>query len=444
MERALCRHWWLLGLPPLAPFLLALSQSSPARPTEKSPDPVNLYRLDATFDPATGALATSGTATLIAGTATDQITLYLNKALAITRLSCAPDCRAESYPDARLGDVSLPRTQEIRVVPARRLPPGGRITLSFAYAGRLATEDIELGRGVISPGWTEMSMEPVWYPLWYQQLPLRADVTLRLPAGFALTGAGQVRREADGRWRLTSPVPFNGRITFATSNSWTVRSRPFGRGRKTTLYTVVEEPRAKELMAATGATFASYETAFGPPHAPADDIRILYANRDPGLKYPKQAYSTGGNLVVLDDASADVQTDTLHHEIAHFWFSAGAPGTPHEFLSESIAEFLAMRRGGQVWGADWLRARRAKAAQRSARIRASLLGIDGFTPDRQPLLYDRGAVALWALQDRIGSVALNRVLREAHRTRATRLEQFVGILTARHGERIAAWFKAQL
>jgi hypothetical protein len=111
-------------------------------------------------------------------------------------------------------------------------------------------------------------------------------------------------------------------------------------------------------------------------------------------QHPNQAYSTGGDFIALDTSAPLTQQDTLHHEVAHLWWSAGRPGTPDEFMSESVSEYLALRRGEQVWGAEWLSRRRAGVDRDSAAIEARIPDIDGFDGKRQPLMYQRGPAAL--------------------------------------------------
>lgn len=223
-----------------------------------------------------------------------------------------------------------------------------------------------------------------------------------------------------------------------------VREQSVGETLRARLYTVGEEPRAAEILSRAGGAYEFYRSRLGAPKTNRNLLKVLFANIDPGLKYPRQAYSTGRDFIVLDESEPQVQMDTLHHEIGHLWFSAGLPGTPDEFLSESLTEYLAMRRGEQVWGQEWLTARRAQAARLSTRLDGSLLKIDGFTPTRQPLLYQRGPTALWTLHDRLGAESMDRLLAEVHASDLTTIAQFFAVLEGRHGPETAMWFRGLL
>jgi hypothetical protein len=236
-----------------------------------------------------------------------------------------------------------------------------------------------------------------------------------------------------------------GRITLALSDRWHVERRMLKPGLQAALYTIKPEPRAGEILDSVTGAFAAYTGLFGPPRTQKERITLLYPNAEIGVKYPNQAFATGGDFIVMSKGEVKGQLETLQHEIAHLWWSRGRPGTADEFLSESISEYLANRRGGEMFGSRWLADRRAAMAKRSAAIQASLLDLNGGgTAPRQPLLYDRGPTALWSLHDRIGEMAMNQLLQEAYKVEIGSLEHFLRLVEQRHGAETLNWFRAQL
>lgn len=404
----------------------------------------NRYVMNAQFDPRTGQLQVDGSMTIVADKPTDSFVLLLNKALSVSQLECGEGCTASLESDVTLNGQAFPRTQQLRLTLAKPLQKGERLQATFRYAGTLRTNDIEAGRGVVSPGWSEMSWDVLWYPVSLEEPMVTSEVLLTLPPQYDVAAPGQADQIAPGKWRLNPGVPVLTRVTFFTSDRWVVREQSLGGALKGRLYSVVEEPRATEILSGVGGAYNFYRALLGSPKIDRTMLKVAYANRDPGLKFPRQAYATGGDFIVLDESEPQVQMDTLHHEVGHLWFSAGQTGTPDEFLSESLTEYLAMRRGGQVWGPEWLTARRARAARLSGGIKGSLLNIDGFTATRQTLLYQRGPTALWALHDRLGVESMDRFLAEVHAADLTTIAQFFNILEAQHGPDTAMWFRGLL
>jgi hypothetical protein len=376
----------LLGASVLAAVAALCGPAAVAAPQDLS----NRYRLEARFDPADGALAVEGTMVIVADRRTESIELLLNAGVDVRRFTYGQGRQAQVEKSITLQGHPLPRTQRLRLPLERPLEKGERLEIRFAYDGRLTTEDIEIGRGVVSPRWTEMTFEALWYPVWLEEPIVRSEVTLITPERYQVVGPGRTQRLGKGRWRLDPGTPISGRITFALSDSWVTARRPLGGKLSAALHTVKPEPRAESILEAVGGAYGLLRGAVrGAAHAEVG-LHPALRQRRRGAEVPEPGLFHGRGFHRHGQLEPQLQQDTLHHEVAHLWWSAGRPGTPDEFMSESVSEYLSIRRGEQVWGADWLKERRAKLAERSAKIEASLLNIDGVSPTRQPLLYDRG------------------------------------------------------
>lgn len=411
---------------------------------QPAPDLSNAYQLDARFDPATGQLAVQGTMEVAADQRKESLKLLLNDALKVQSFTHnGREARVE--PTYVLDGQTVPGAQAIVVPLSSPLDQGQRTQLSFRYEGRLTTDQIYVGRGVVSSGWTELTLEAFWYPILFEEPLIRSELILRVPERYQVVGPGGVERLGPGRWRLDPRTIVSGRITFALSDSWRVEERALAPGLKAALHTIRPEPRSAEILGAVGSAHAYFTRLFGPPRSGKGRITLLLANAEIGLKYPNQAFATAGDFIVMSNGDAQGQIDTLHHEVAHLWWSKGQPGTPHEFLSESVSEYLALRQGEATWGSDWLARRRASMAKRSAEIQGSILKLDGVgSGPRQPLLYDRGPNALWLLHDWIGSAAMDALLQEAYSREVSRLPEFLDLVGQRHGPATQAWFRALL
>ncbi|MAW90523.1 MAG: hypothetical protein CL575_00340 [Altererythrobacter sp.] len=392
----------------------------------------NIYDLDASFSPASGELSVRGKMVLVADAETASVELLLNKAMHLERFAATgKPVKMAVEDDIEIAGQPLPRTRRITLTPAEPFNAGEKLEIDLQYRGRLTNDDIELGRGAVSPDWTELTFESVWYPIWLAEPLVCSTVDLVLPEGFDAIGPGTTTQIGPNRWHLAPGAPVLGRITFAASNSWTIERRQFG-SLSVALYSAVPEPRAPQIFGTVEGTYAYYQDLFGAPDGSDKSITLLLPNGEVALKQANQSYSTNGDFIAMDQSDPIVQLDALNHEVAHLWWSSGRSGTPDEFLSESVSEYLAMRRGGQIWGDDWLRQRRASSANRSVAIPSSLRQIDGPGGDRQGLLYDRGPTALWALHDRIGEAAVDDILRSVRSSHIDTLEGFLNEVEREH------------
>ncbi|MEL8055326.1 MAG: hypothetical protein AAGK66_04170 [Pseudomonadota bacterium] len=405
----------------------------------------NHYEMMVKFDPESGNLDASGIIEIVADTEVQQIDFLLNGNLDVERFETGILSEINIESGTSLDSYQLPKTQKVSIILQAPLNEGEAVTIGFAYAGQLTTDSIEIGRGGVDPAWTEMSMGALWYPLWLEELAMTASTQLEIPEQYDLTGSGDLKRIAPTVWQLEQSEPVIGRLTFFASNGWEVSTQALNEGTEMVLYSIKQEPGAVDIFSAVQGAYEDFEAIFGAPSRETGQIRLLNANDDIGLVFPAEAYATGGDFIVLDNASSpDARDNTLNHEIAHIWWFAGQPGTPDEFLSESIAEYMAMRRGAMVWGQEWLDEKRASVKAQADQLDVSILGIQGFSATRQPLLYKKGPHALWMLHDRIGEDDMNALLKETLVRDVETMSAFFALLEEQHGETVSRWFENQL
>jgi hypothetical protein len=407
----------------------------------------NHYDLDVVLDPATGALAVTGTFAIVADTARTAVRLLLNGALTVQAIDGPNVAGVTVTRGTHVGSLPLPTTQRVDVRLARPLARGDTTTLRLAYAGRLdTTAAFEWGRGLVSPRWTELSVGALWYPVLLDEPEVTARLRLTVPAEYRVVAPGRVRQLAAGRWELAAPRAERQRVTFAASRAWHVTSRALTPGRRVTVYAARPDARVERVLAAAGAAYTAMARWYGPPAGADTELAILLPNDSLGLHYPTEAYATGGTLIALSTQPDEtVWLDTFHHELCHLWWTGGRPGTADEFLSESPAEYHALRLGGAAFGEAWLERQRAKLARGSAGIPGSLRTVQGAYPaELSTLLYERGPTVLWALHDRLGEAAMTALLRATRERRIDTLAGFFAVLAAREGDAVRRWFEAQI
>ena len=436
-----------LHIPMLASLvwrLLALAGLLMGVPAHAQDDLANTYNIVASLDPADGAMDVSATIDIVADKRTKTIELLLNGTFDIASISASRDAEITIEHGIVFGTYEMPHTQRIAIALARPMERGDALRIATTYSGTITKDTIEMGRGIVSRRWTELSADALWYPVWYEEPDLRYDLALTLPPQYDVVGPGDFTRADNGVWQLSPRSIVNTRITFAASDSWTIVARPVGENLGGAVYTARSTPKINALLDGLESAVEAYRGALGEPKFRLETIKVIYPGPDINPTFPQQAYVAGRDFIVLDESDLPIQLDTLNHEVAHLWWSRGTAGTPDEFLSESIAEFLAKRQGGDVWGQAWLEERRGRMRTRSQALEASLLDIDGFTADRQALLYHRGPTMLFDLQDRIGRDAIDALLRDFLASEADTIQAFLQLLARRHGDSVEEWARGQL
>jgi aminopeptidase N len=175
------------------------------------------------------------------------------------------------------------------------------------------------------------------------------------------------------------------------------------------------------MLDALGASLDYYQSSFGP--YPFDHVRIL---EYPGYTNFAQAFAgtipyseTYGFIADFQQSETiDHVTGTTAHELAHqYW---GHQVTPAEtegslLLVETLANYSALMMVRQLRGKDEVR----RALQYT--LDRYLAGRSGFGPAGEPplvrvetqnwLTYQKGALAMYLMQERLGEDAVNRALR---------------------------------
>lgn len=117
----------------------------------------NVFDLDASFSPISGELSVRGRLLLVADAERASVDLLLNKAMNIQRFDISrEDVEIVIEDDIEISGQALPRTRRITLTFDEALSAGERLEIRLQYSGRLTNDDIELGRGAVSPDWTEL------------------------------------------------------------------------------------------------------------------------------------------------------------------------------------------------------------------------------------------------------------------------------------------------
>ncbi|MEM1056612.1 MAG: hypothetical protein AAGI52_13905 [Bacteroidota bacterium] len=419
-----------------------LPSASLAQPSEAAL--ANHYDLSVTLDPATGDIEVAGTLRVVADERLPSLAFLLNRGVTIRSLGGTGIAGWSATDSVQIGGTPLSSTQQIEVQFDPVLERGDSVHVAFDYGGRIDNTTIEIGRGIVSPAWTELSVGSLWYPFSLQETLVTSRLRVTVPESSDVVGTGQIETVAPGVWQIEATRPLPARITLALSDRWHTASRTFADGQRVEVRAAVPSPRVDLAMDTARRAYAAFEATFGPLQEESQTLRLLYPNDVPDLIYPGEAYAAGNLVAMADSDNETAWLGTIHHEVSHMWWNRGAPGTPDEFLSESLAEYSALLLGSQTFGTEWQAQRLASLRSRSDQIDASLLELNGFPPERQGLLYARGPVALWWLREHIGAEALDALLQEVHSQQTDSLQAFLDLLAEREGKALSGAFRSRL
>lgn len=345
--------------------------------------------------------------------------------------------------------------QELQIAPARRIRQGQAFTVVVPYSGRPETVTDPDGS---SEGWVptddgavvvgEPQGSPAWYPA--NDTPRdKATFTIRMsvPEGLTAVGNGTLESQSTsaGRsvftWREDSPMaPYLATITlgrFTVSSGTTPSGVP--------VYVAVDPTQASSASAVLRklpAMVSFLEDLYGT--YPFETVGAIVDNA-PQLGYSLETQTKP----VFDDAPDEA---TLLHELSHMWFGDAVTlrSWPDIWLHEGFAtwsEWIWTERQGGRTAAQQFKQLANTPAQQSW-----FWNPPPGDPGDPALLfngtiYDRGAMTLEALRERVGDDDFFTILRQwyaEHRYGNVATPEFIALAQQVSGEDLAAFFDTWL
>lgn len=283
--------------------------------------------------------------------------------------------------------------------------PRKSLVLRYDGPGQLHPD----GRNQISPTLVELSLYGAWYPLAKIDDKIRWRLTTRLPRGWRFATPARVKARS-GTLTLHSDAPAD--IVLIASPLFD-EEQVVANGTTVRLLvnrTLSAEARATaQARARAAADMAAWAVAtLGKPVADASLMpAIVFTPRGGSLSYSRLPLIILREAELRGDSGDRPPRLNVRHEIAHFW--SRAPQSL-DWLNEGVAEYLALRRTGNVDGQAAMDAviadyrRQIAAAGPSAPITAG--------PDGRSFLntYARPALLLDALARRRGAAPVEHLL----------------------------------
>jgi hypothetical protein len=329
--------------------------------------------------------------------------------------------------DVRNADEPVPGMHLITVRATSTAAP----SLKLAYQGPLA-EPPDSSIDAISASRIELNVDGFW-------MPYSARIVEPFTVSGRVTGIPQ-------DWTVASTHPFArtpaGMRFAAGAPAWDLallaapKMREVTDGRLRFLAPDVDSPNARAFRAHGASALGWLDSLLGVSAYPRATVVVVRRPRDSG-------YARPGYVVVTETGAAQDSAGVakfMAHELAHAWFSRADPRSEDYWLTESPAEYLALRYVERTLGVA--ERDRLLVSKRSLAGRAgSMLG-RGRVSDKE--LYAKGPLLLFDLEQRIGRSSVDRVLREFAGSAVHTTTEFIATLARVAGDAEAGAFGTRL
>ncbi len=290
------------------------------------------------------------------------------------------------------------------------------IRFHVRYEGKLTTS-IE---NAIRPDWIELALYSAWFPLANAEDKFSYDLRVALDPAYRVTGAGEIRTVAPGVWRIRQR-----RETFDINllASTQLHNNSIGGGVMQLESAGLTPEQEQQIVRASGNTMERLTQWFGPPSSPG--LTVVFAPRTggggysrPGLVCYERRTLGGGEERLLRD---------LAHEMGHLWW-IGAPVTSWEdWLNEGFAEYTSLMIVRDQLGDAAFEAG-ITGLKREAQGMPPIRGISRSSGKAYTVLYKKGALVLYRLEQEMGREAFQQYLEKLASTRSRSVDGALALL----------------
>ena len=325
----------------------------------------------------------------------------------------------------------IPWIDVIEVELGESVTPGSVVTLELRYAG--SPEMPPGGINRIARDWVELGLDSGWHPV-----PATLDhemlgvVRIELPEGWDVVGSGPSETQ-NGLHVVHTTTP-QVDVAFAAAPALEEL-----RSENLSAYFTETLAEAAITVLELGERCARYLNERYGVRDPLPHSRLVLADRE-GPGYARDHY------FVLSDVDPDDPVELarfLCHELSHHWTKTAGPFTPHHWMSEAFAEFVAARylrehSGEEVYEelvTEW---------EEEGRGHGPVWTSEAVDRPNPQVMYRRGPWILHRLEERIGRERMDRFVARYMIEDLRTTQQLLDALKAVAGPEVETWFRQEL
>jgi len=384
------------------------------------------YNVELTLDPEQGSLHAN--VELLCSSIEQQcsnLEFYLHKSMEIKSITGSvpityqfdveQPCSFPFTPDA--GTLKIKLTQPVE--------DDKLLRIWFEYEGNIGVPPWEVNR--ITPGWVELGFYAPWFPYRPELKQFCYDVQVQIDPGYEVIGLGEVKQLGEGLWHISQKQPSADMVVMASNRFCRLRGAESGLEVELDYVDVakwvVEDVFKKGLQA-----LKWFSEWFGVTSSV--DMRIVITPRIEGGGYARTGFVVLPRIDTESYKEEEVSYfSNLAHECAHLWWANAPVNSWEDWLNESFAEYSALMAVRELFGTERFESILAKKLKRSEGM-PPIKGIKRNDERAFTVLYDKGCLVLYELEQMAGRKEFIEVLRKTFQQKVSSTAEFVELVGA--------------
>jgi hypothetical protein len=388
------------------------------------------YYLDVNIDVSSKKLNVKGSAKIDYKNS-DSISLILWKNTIIKSISSKETLIRYTF------DTSSPS-------PVMYIPGGGRLVVykpsqsneiqDICFEYDCDMHDLTGWAKSFSEDWIEINFYSAWFPLNNSSRNFRSRINITIDPGYTVTGSGIVKRAGD-YWEMIQPWAAFDNVIIASKN---LRSKILNENNIhiETYYKEFPESGADSVISECRYVFGLYENLYGKKDSTY--MKFIMSPFEGGGGYSRK------NFVSMRTKQFSFYTRVgIGHEIAHFWWSNAVTTTWEDWLNEAFAEYSMLIYFRERSGQEIFNKQIEEYKKRTANT-PPVWGLDRNAPESYSVLYEKGVLILYELEQKTGKDKFFSFLKEVQKKKVATTSELLDLTGIELSGEIRMWLENKL
>lgn len=359
---------------------------------------------------------------------TTKLVFYIHKNLKIHDISSENLDTYEIGNDVEEWSPFISESKKITINLKKSIQKGETVNICFEYSGHITIiKDSEINR--ISDYYTELGIYSPWFPL--SESLDEAYFNVKITTDNENIVVGNNSKQEQNHWIINQKIPSND-CTFLISKYFKDNKYEANFGNICISIYYIEnkhKPISKFLQERISVILKNYTNTFG--HIDSQNISIVTVPRIQGGGYCRPG------LIILPDRNIanshyKYQSENeekyyfkyLAHELAHLWWSKANVSTWEDWLNESFAEFSCLSAIRDYYGEEEF-IKTINKYRNNIKDLPPIKGLDRNHEKAFDVLYTKGPVLLYELEQEIGRDTFRKLLNSIHTSKADNTDMFL-------------------